>query len=333
MPIPPFAEINAAISNHQKFMIVAHVGPDGDAIGSGLALRLALESMGKRAVVVSTDGVPAMCRFLPQWETVVRELPQGFKPQCVFILDCDGSPERVAAPKGIVETAPYRVLIDHHRSTRPVFEVNWIDISQPATAQMVFQLVEQLPIEITPDIAQCLMCGLSTDTGHFRFTNVTPDTFRAAARLTECGADGSIIAFKTFDERSYESTHILGLALSKMQSDCNGQLMWTALAAKDFDNGAGDDSSENVVNFLRNVRGARMAIMMKEKGDDNGAVTRISVRSEADLRADLFCAKFSGGGHAAAAGGRIRDKSFEESMKIVVQAACDWLAEDHPEVA
>ena len=332
MPIPPFAEINAAIANHQKFAIVAHVGPDGDAIGSGLALCLALKSMGKNAVVISTDGVPAMCRFLPQWETVARELPQGFKPQCVFILDCDVSSERMAAPKGMIETAPYRVLIDHHRSTKPTFEVNWIDISQPATSQMIFQLVEQMPIPITPDIAQCLMTGLSTDTGHFRFTNVTPDTFRAAARLTECGADGSIIAFKTFDERSFESTQVLGMALSKMQSGSNGQLMWVALAAKDFE-GAGEDSSENVVNFLRNVRGARMAIMMKEKGDDNGSVTRISVRSEAVLRADLFCAKFSGGGHAAAAGGRIRDKSFEESVKIIVQAASDWLAEDHADAS
>jgi phosphoesterase RecJ-like protein len=233
----------------------------------------------------------------------------------------------------VVETASYGVLIDHHLSTRPDFEVNWIEISQPATAQMIFHLVEQLPIEITPDIAQCLMCGLSTDTGHFRFTNVTPDTFRAAARLTECGADGSVIAFKTFDERSYESTHVLGMALSRMQSGCEGQLMWTALAAKDFENGAGEDSSENVVNFLRNVRGARMAIMMREKGDENGTVTRISVRSEADLRADLFCARFSGGGHAAAAGGRIRNTPFEESVRIIVKAACEWLAEDHPEVA
>src|SRR5688500_2189787 len=110
--MPPFKEIIAAINSHENFMIVAHVGPDGDAIGSGLALRMALESMGKRAVTISSDGVPVSCRFLPQQETVLRDLPQGFKPQCVFVLDCDGTPERVAAPHRMVETASFRILID-----------------------------------------------------------------------------------------------------------------------------------------------------------------------------------------------------------------------------
>ncbi len=327
--MPPFSEIIAAINAHETFMIVGHVGPDGDAIGSGLALRLALESMGKRAVTMSTDGVPTTCRFLPQQETVVRELPAGFKPQCVFVIDCDGTSERVAAPHRIIETATFRVLIDHHRGTRPIFEVNWIDISQPATALMIYQLLTQLPIEISPDMAQCLMCGLSTDTGHFRFTNTTPDTFRAAAHLVECGADPALVAFKLFDERSEEGTRLLGIALSKMQSACDGKLMWTALSTKDFESaGDGDEATENVVNFLRNVRGARMAIIMRERGDETGVVTRISVRSEADLRSDLFCAKFGGGGHAAAAGCRIRHDAFETSVRTVVETASEWINEE-----
>jgi phosphoesterase RecJ-like protein len=327
--MPPFPEIIAAINAHQTFMIVAHVGPDGDALGSGLALRLALESMGKRAVTISTDGVPTTCRFLPQQQTVVRELPAGFKPQCVFVLDCDGTAERVAAPHRLIETAPFRVLIDHHRNSRPIFEVNWIDIAQPATALMIYELLTKLPIKITPDIALCLMCGISTDTGHFRFTNTTPDTFRAAAHLVECGADPALVAFKLFDERSEESTRLLGLALSKMQSACDGQLMWTALALSDFESaGDGDEATENVVNFLRNVRGARMAIILRERRDESGVVTRISVRSESDLRSDLFCAKFGGGGHAAAAGCRIRHDAFETSVRKVVEAASAWISDE-----
>lgn len=335
MTIPPFDEIIAAINSHASFMIVGHVGPDGDAIGSGLALRLALESMGKRAVVVSSDGVPASCRFLPLQETVQRELPAGFKPQCVFVIDCDGTSERVAAPHRIIETVSFRILIDHHRSSRPIFEVNWIDIHQPATALMIYHLIEKLPVQLSPNMAQCLMCGLSTDTGHFRFSNTTPDSLRAAAHLVECGADPALVAFKLFDERSLESTQLLGMALSKMQSNCEGQLMWTALATKDFENGGtGDEASENVVNFLRNVRGARMAIILRERQDDNnGVITRISVRSEASLRADLFCNKFGGGGHAAAAGCKIRHKPFDQSVRIVIDAACEWLAEEHTVIA
>lgn len=328
--MPPFKEIIAAINSHETFMIVAHVGPDGDAIGSGLALRMALESMGKRAVTISTDGVPASCRFLPLQETVLRELPQGFKPQCVFVLDCDGTPERVAAPHRIIETAPYRVLIDHHRSSRPIFEVNWIDINQPATALMIYQLLMELQVKLTANMASALMCGLSTDTGHFRFTNTTPEAFQAAAHLVECGADPALTAFKLFDERSLESTRLLGIALSKMQTDCDGQLTWTTLGTKDFEaSGAGDDAIENVVNFLRNVRGARMALILRERPDETGVVTRISVRSESELRADLFCNKFGGGGHAAAAGCRIRNKPFDESVRIIIDAAREWLADEH----
>lgn len=328
--MPPFNELIAAIHAHERFVITAHVGPDGDAIGSGLALRMALEQMGKKAVVISTDGVPPSCRFLSQQETVLRELPQGFKPQCVFVLDCDGTPERVAAPQGVVETAPFRILIDHHRSSRPIFEVNWIDITQPATALMVYELITKMPVQFSPEMAESLLCGLSTDTGHFRFTNTTPESLRAAAHLVEEGADPALVAFKLFDERSFESTRLLGVALSKMESTCEGQLMWTALGTSDFESGGtGDEASENVVNYLRNVRGVRMAIIFRERRDENGTATRISVRSESELRADLFCGKFGGGGHAAAAGCRVRNEPFEQSVRMVVEAARDWINEEH----
>src|SRR4051812_11569402 len=118
MSTPPFDEIIRAVNTHDNFMVVAHVGPDGDAIGSGLALKFALEGLGKKAVVISQDGVPQSCRFLPRQEEVLRTVPNDFahdfKLQCVFIIDCDGTPERVAAPYGLIETAPSRILIDHH---------------------------------------------------------------------------------------------------------------------------------------------------------------------------------------------------------------------------
>jgi phosphoesterase RecJ-like protein len=338
MSTPPFDEIIRAINKYDNFMVVAHVGPDGDAIGSGLALKFALEGLGKKAVVISQDGVPQSSRFLPRHEEVLRIVPndfaRDFKLQCVFIIDCDGTSERVAAPYGLIETAPHRILIDHHRSSRPIFETNWIDVDQPATALMIFQLLEKLPVQMTPDIAQCLMCGLSTDTGHFRFSNTTPEALRAAATLVEHGADCDLVAFKLFDERSRESTHLLGLALSKMQSACDGQLMWTTIEAKDFETAnAGDEASENIVNFLRNIRGVRMALILRERRDEGGAVTRISVRCEQTLRADLFSGQFGGGGHAAAAGCRVRRKPFDESVQIVIDAARKWIEEENVEPA
>lgn len=325
----PLDEVLAAIETHQSFIIAGHVGPDGDAIGSGLALRMGLESLGKEASLVSSDGVPSTCRFLPGWQSVTSGLTR--QPQCALVIDCNGLPNRVAAPYHLIENARYKVMIDHHRTSRPIFDVNWIDAAQPATALMIYQVLKRLPIAITAAMAQCLMCGLSTDTGNFRFPNTTPECLLAASELVSLGAEPAVIAFKLFDERSFESTKLLGIALQKMQSDCDGQLMWVALGTDDFEAAkTGDEGSENIVNILRSVRGARMAIILRERCDETGPVARISVRCDLELRADLFCEQFGGGGHAAASGCRIRYRPFAESAQIVVQAACAWLREKHP---
>jgi phosphoesterase RecJ-like protein len=329
--IPPYDAIRAAIDKHDKFLIVAHVGPDGDAIGSGLALRLALESLDKKAWVVSNDGVPASCRYLPEWKSVAPTAPA--QAPCVFILDCDGTQPRVAAPYHLVENARHKVLIDHHRTSKPQFDVNWIDPAQPATALMIYKLLQALSIPITADIAQCLLCGLSTDTGNFRFPNTTPESLHAAGELVRLGADPAETAFKLFDERSFGATKLMGIALQKMCSECDGELTWTALTAADFEVAkAGDEGSENVVNFLRNVRGARMAIIMRERFDEGGPVARVSVRCEPEIRADLFARQFEGGGHAAASGFRVRHRSYADSVAFVVQSACKWIAQEHPPV-
>lgn len=288
-----------------------------------------LRSLRKQAWVVCSDGVPYSCRFLPCWESVCATLPEP--PQCAFILDCNGLPNRVAAPYHLIEDAACRVLIDHHRTSNPIFEVNWIDPAQPATALMIYLLLQHLQVVVTSDVAECLLCGLSTDTGNFRFPNTTPAALHVAGNLVELGADPALTAFKLFDERTLGASRLLGVALQKMQVECDGGLTWTALEAADFDaTGTGDEGSENVVNFLRNVRGARMAVILRERADETGPVARISVRCDAELRADLFCEQFGGGGHAAAAGCRIRHRPFPESVQTVVSAACRWLQEEHP---
>jgi phosphoesterase RecJ-like protein len=326
---PPFEAIAAAIAAHSTFMIAAHVGPDGDAIGSGLALKMALEALGKKVEQISTDGVPASCQYTPGWQSV-KTAPSRVA-QCAFIIDCSGEPNRVAAPFEFVTRAPFKVLIDHHRTSEPIFDVNWIDAEQPATALMIFDLLRALPqygleVEMTPDIAENLLCGLSTDTGHFRFPNTTPATLHAAAELVKLGADPAETAFRLFDERTLGATRLLGLALQKMRSERNGELTWTALTRDDFtSSGVGDEGSENVVNFLRSVRGARFSVILRERRDETGPVARISVRSEAQLRADLFCKQFGGGGHAAAAGCRMRYIPFHEAVEKTIAAAHQWL--------
>jgi phosphoesterase RecJ-like protein len=324
---PPFEAIAAAITRFQKFYITTHVGPDGDAVGPALALKWALESLGKDVIYVSRDGVPPSSRFLPRLDEVMGGPPPDYRADCAFVLDCDGTPERVSSVYEPINSASFKILIDHHRTSKPIFDINWLDADQPATAMMVYELLIALKFEINADMAEGLLCGLSCDTGHFRFANTTPATLRAAGHLVEQGADPSKTAFKLFDERSFASTQLLGLALNHMSAAKGGELVFTTLSSQDFASvGTGDDSSENVVNFLRNVKGARMAIVFRERRDETGPVTRISVRSIPELRADLFCDEFGGGGHAAAAGCKQRGK-FDDAVRRVTERAVEWLEE------
>ena len=332
--IPPFEAIRAAIERNQTFYITTHVGPDGDAVGPALALKTALENLGKTATYVSRDGVPQSSQFLACADQVMLAPPAGVRYDCAFILDCDGTSLRVASPYEPIESAKERVIIDHHRTSKPIFETNWIDPSQAATAMMIYALLRELNLPIDAGMAQGLLTGISCDTGHFRFDNTSPAVLEAASYLVERGADASQIAFRLFDERSFVSTQLLGIALSKMQSASAGQLVWTALSMNDFLSvGTGDESVENVVNFLRNCKGARLAMIFRERRDDNGTLAaRVSVRSAPELRADLFAAQWGGGGHAVAAGFRIKG-NFENAVEEVLVRAQEWLEEEHEPVS
>ena len=326
---PPYAAIRAAIERNQTFYITTHVGPDGDAIGPALALKTALENMGKTVTYVSRDGVPQSSRFLPRTDQVALAPVEGATYNCAFVLDCDGTPGRVASAYEPISGAKERVLIDHHRTSRPIFETNWIDPSQAATAMMIYALLRELELPIDAGMAQGLLTGLSCDTGHFRFDNTSPQVLAAASDLVECGANASEVAFRLFDERSFVSTQLLGIALSKMQSANSGQLVWTALSMQDFLSvGTGDESVENVVNFLRNCKGARLAMIFRERRDENGLAARVSVRSVPELRADLFAGEWGGGGHAVAAGFRVKG-DFERVVEEVLERAQEWLQEEH----
>ncbi len=332
--IPPFDAIRAAIERNQTFYITTHVGPDGDAVGPALALKTALENLGKTAIYVSRDGVPQSSQFLARADQVMLAPPTGARYDCAFVLDCDGTSLRVASPYEPIESAKERVLIDHHRTSKPIFETNWIDPSQAATAMMIYALLRELDLPIDAGMAQGLLTGISCDTGHFRFDNTSPAVLEAASYLVERGADASQIAFRLFDERSFVSTQLLGIALSKMQSASAGQLVWTALSMNDFLSvGTGDESVENVVNFLRNCKGARLAMIFRERRDDNGTLAaRVSVRSAPELRADLFAAQWGGGGHAVAAGFRVKG-NFENAVEEVLVRAQEWLEEEHEPVS
>ena len=278
--IPPFDAIRAAIERHQTFYLTTHVGPDGDAIGPALALKTALENLGKTVIYVSRDGVPQSSQFVARADQVLLSAPEGARFDCAFVLDCDGTPARVASAYEPISGAKERVMIDHHRTSKPIFETNWIDPSQAATAMMIYQLLRHFDWPIDAGMAQGLLMGLSCDTGHFRFDNTSAEVLAAAAYLVERGAKPRKSRFACSTNARLFRRSLLGIALSKMQSANAGHLVWTDLTYQDFLSvGATDESVENVVNFLRFCKGARFAIIFSERRDENGVTASMSVRS------------------------------------------------------
>lgn len=335
---PAVAQIVEAILQARRIAIMSHVGPDGDSIGTGLALHKTLLALGKEASFFYTDPAPPSCNFLPGVEGLLSEVPAGWVPDCLIVEDCAAVPERISAPAAVTDLlrqqpGPCTILIDHHITSEPVCQWNWIDATQPATALMALRLIELLLSEPPASIAMCLYCGLATDTGNFRFANTTPQALYAAGRLVEDGADPALVSFKLFDERSPEAAALLGHALVHMEAACNGRLRWSALNRQDFEeSGASQDSSDNIINFLRYVRGTDFALLFRERLQQaSGEVqTRLSVRCVPELRGDLFCNLYGGGGHAAAAGATLTGAPFDQLVQQVVQDACGWLNEKHP---
>lgn len=316
-------QIVNVLCEKRAFLITTHINPDGDAIGSVLALRAALVQMGRECEVVNSDGVPDLCSFLPSHECVVTQPDQSHR-DVALILDCSG-PDRIAAPPESLAACDLRIIIDHHQSSQPHADLNWIDPTASATGELIYELIKRLPVEIDETIATALYTALATDTGGFRFTNTTPRVLRAAAELVERGADPHKITYHLFEERSAKASIILGIALSRLQQDCGGRLTWSALDRATFEAlNADDDDIENVVNFIRNVRGTEIGILFREGGDGR---VRVSFRSNPHYDVSKIAEEFGGGGHRAAAGCRLRT-TLDDAVQRVLRRVREVLAAD-----
>ena len=187
-------EVLNQIGRRQKFILTSHARPDGDAVGSALACCQILRSMGKQADVVLSDGVPGVYRPLPFSDSVLQTTENAPQPEAVIILECD-SVQRTRL-SGLEQH--YLINIDHHATARPFADVNWIDPSACATAEMIFRLAREAGVHISPEVATCLYTAVLTDTGRFCFSGTNERTFALARELVQCGADPVRIAHNVY---------------------------------------------------------------------------------------------------------------------------------------
>ena len=308
------------ISAAQTIVMACHVNPDGDALGSMLGLGLALAAAGKDVTCVSADGVPDIYAFLPGQHLLAR-LTGADSYDLAIVLD-SGDIERVGSALAAVKRARRLLNLDHHATAKGFGDVQLVDPSAASTSEIVYALLLALDIPVTAGVATCLFTGVTTDTGAFRFRNVTANTLEVAARLVAAGASPAEISERVFDNRSFAATKLLGQALTAMESSADGRIVWTRVRYGDFVRlGASDEDTEGFVNYARNVRGAEIGILFRELPDGSA---RVSLRGSHHVDVSLIAKQFGGGGHRMAAG-CTAPGPLAEAEKAVVSLAVEQL--------
>lgn len=308
------------IAARDRFLICSHLRPDGDCIGSTLALCFALESLGKTVRAFNASEVPANMRFLPGVERISSDLNHGFQPDVTICVDC-GSPDRVAT--GFVPQG-YVINIDHHATNDIFGDVNYVDPRATAVGEQIFYLVEKLAIPITPEIAANLLLSIMADTGCFRYPNTNARTFLVAARLVEAGAVPSRISQEFYETRSPESLWLQGQVLGNMHVECGGALCWGEITQAMYNHVGGEDHEpEGLVSDLRGVQGVEVSLLMHELPEGG---LRVGFRSKGKVNVSALAVKLGGGGHHNAAGAFILG-DYEAIKQRVLAESCRHVAE------
>jgi bifunctional oligoribonuclease and PAP phosphatase NrnA len=299
----PHDAFRTFIDSYREFLILSHVDPDGDAIGSSLGLAWALRGIGKSVAVVNESPLPDGLRFLPGSEWVKRPAEAGRVFNAVFVLDCSsldraGAAARLVAPDAAVAN------VDHHAANDGFGDPRLVNVEASATAELIYEILDSYGATLSPEVAECLYIGLASDTGAFRYQNTTPRALRLAARLVEHGAQPSTAADALYGRKSEASLRILGLALASLEKRAGGQVGALTISHEMFDRaGASPEDADGIVQFAKSLDGARVGILIQEVAPGE---IRMSLRSDGTVDVNQIAGLFGGGGHKNAAGARVR---------------------------
>ena len=308
----------AALREHDRFLVVTHENPDGDALGSLLATTLALRQLGKDAVMylAGSSPVPREYTMLELGE-LERELPADFGERTLVAVDC-AKADRMGPDPTLVERAAFVVDIDHHHDNTRFGNVNLIVADASSTGEVLRDVFAELGVEITPEIAEPLYIALVTDTGRFQYSNTTPKALRLAAELLEAGADAHAVFRQVYESVEFARLKLRARAYERARVLEGGRIVVTNLLRTDFEAvGAEDAYSEGIIDDLRAVEGCELAVLIREPRDDGRAAHRTSLRSSIDeLDVSAIARTFGGGGHRQAAGFS-SDASVDEIVELI----------------
>jgi phosphoesterase RecJ-like protein len=312
--------VGAELRARDRFLLTAHEGPDGDALGSLLGLHKVLTQLGKDSLMFMAAKefpLPVEYRFLPL-EEVFHEAPADMADRTVVFLDC-GNIDRMPV-EWLTAGGNDVINIDHHHDNTCFGDLNLVDVDASCTAEIVYDLALLLEAKITPEIASALYVGLITDTGKFMYENTNAHTHRVAADLIEAGVDVDDTYRRLYEHVPLEKLRLVSRALDKISSHCDGRLAISYITSADYEaTGAGEEMTEGLIDNLRSIEGVKVAAVIRDLGDRGRAARKVSLRSSAgDVDVSAIARLNGGGGHKRAAGFST-DLAFEELAEFLTR--------------
>ena len=309
-----------------RFLITTHEGPDGDALGSMLAMHQILEQLDKDSVMFLAEKefpLPVEYRFLALQE-VFHEPPADLSDRIVIFLDC-GNIDRM--PVEWLRDGQRILNIDHHHDNTRFGDLNLVDVYSSCTAEIVFDIAHQLGAKTTPEIAQALYVGLITDTGMFMYENTNARTHRVAAELIEAGVSVNEIFRRLYERVPEQKLRLIARALGNIDRRLDGALSTTYISAEDYAaTGADETMTEGIIDFVRGIEGTLVAAVVRDKPESQREARKVSLRStDGSVDVSRIARKMGGGGHQRAAGFST-DRSYDELVQFLIEETQDELA-------
>ena len=306
------------IRRNRRFTVSSHVNPEGDALGSALALASLLKRLGKQAVVATDGGIPKAFEFFPHVAPVVGRPSQVKIPEVAMTVDVPVL-ERLGSMKSVFQKAAVPVNIDHHVSNRMFGKVNWVDPKAAAVGEMIYRLYEAFRVVPTRDEALCMYVSIVTDTGSFRYMSTTPEVHRIASELISRGVSPLKVGQDIYECHTPADLRFLGKVLNSLKATPDKKISWVEVPHSLLKScRPGPEIVDELVNYPRSVRTAEVSFVLRDQSND-GKI-RVSFRSKGKVDVNKIARSFGGGGHMAASGCTVQGTLAQVRQKVLKAA-------------
>ena len=312
----------------ERVLVASHTNPDGDAIGSLIAMGLAMKALGKRVTMYNESPIPAVYQFLPAIDGISDRIADFSVYDTALVLDC-GDLERVGEAYAAVGVVPIIINIDHHVTNTRFGHLQYIDTDACSSAEIVYRLIRDLAVTISEAMAWSIYTGILTDTGSFRFSNTNRAAFSICEEMLSIGVDPWMVAQYVYGTYSLGRIKLLNLALDTIELAHDGKVSLMTVTRKMLEKtGTRPEDADGMINYARGIEDVRLAVLIQQDGNGNSVSNgngpyHVSLRSDGSVDVAAIAAAFGGGGHASAAGFNVDAMSLSALKARILNLTAD----------